>query len=234
MNSVQRAVFPGVLLGSLCLFFLTGWMANPRVVLASSDSFTEAVVAVVVNSFAAPEPRQEAADAEVAVEAAPEASDAEVAPEAAPEAAVVEQSPLDEGCALSAAVLPAVQQWCGLITRYANENGLEPALVAAMMAQESGGNPQAYSSSGAVGLLQIMPRDGLAAGFMCPNGPCFASRPSMNELFDPEFNIAYGTRMLAGLVQKHGSVRDALMKYGPANVGYYYADIILGIYDSYR
>ncbi len=220
MNSVQRAVFPGVLLGSLCLFFLTGWMANPRVVLASSDSFTEAVVAVVVNSFAAPEPSEE--PMQKTASSGP-GQVIRVCSEAAPRRG--SRRVPGEGCALSAAVLPAVQQWCGLITRYANENGLEPALVAAMMAQESGGNPQAYSSSGAVGLLQIMPRDGLAAGFMCPNGPCFASRPSMNELFDPEFNIAYGTRMLAGLIQKHGSMRDALMKYGPANVGYYYADI---------
>ena len=102
------------------------------------------------------------------------------------------------------------------------------------MVQESGGNPDAYSHSGAVGLMQVMPRDGLAAGFMCVNGPCFGSRPSMSELYDPEFNVSYGTRMLSGLVAKRGSVRDGLMAYGPANVGYYYADKVLAIYENNR
>jgi len=83
-------------------------------------------------------------------------------------------------------------------------------------------------------LMQVMPRDGLAANFMCKNGPCFASRPSMEELFDPEFNIAYGTRMLAGLINRTGDIREALRAYGPINVGYYYADLVLKIYEAYR
>jgi soluble lytic murein transglycosylase-like protein len=85
-----------------------------------------------------------------------------------------------------------------------------------------------------VGLMQVMPRDGIAASFQCANGPCFTSRPSMEELFDPEFNIQYGVRMLSGLQKKFGSLRDALMAYGPANVGYYYADIVLAIYQRYQ
>ncbi len=101
-------------------------------------------------------------------------------------------------CPIGAAYPASIQQWCSLITRYANENGLEPDLVAAVMLQESGGNPDAYSSSGAVGLMQVMPRDGIAASFQCNGRPCFSNRPSMEELFDPEFNIEYGTRMLAG------------------------------------
>jgi hypothetical protein len=40
--------------------------------------------------------------------------------------------------------------------------------------------------------------------------------------------------MLAGLVRKHGEVREALKAYGPMNVGYYYADIVLGHYRRYR
>jgi soluble lytic murein transglycosylase-like protein len=102
------------------------------------------------------------------------------------------------------------------------------------MLQESGGNPQAYSKSGAVGLLQVMPKDGLASGFMCINGPCFSSRPSMEELYDPDFNISYGARLLAGLIQKNGNVREALRLYGPMNMGYRYADIILNIMNQNR
>ncbi len=139
-----------------------------------------------------------------------------------------------EECSISLRFPEKVRRWCDLIERYATEYGLDPNLIAAVILQESGGNPEAYSKSGAVGLMQVMPRDGIAANFMCKNGPCFASRPSMEELFDPEFNIAYGTRMLAGLIQRTGDIREALRAYGPINVGYYYADIVLRIYETYR
>jgi soluble lytic murein transglycosylase-like protein len=99
---------------------------------------------------------------------------------------------------------------------------------------ESGGDPQAYSASGAVGLMQVMPRDGLAASFECINGPCFASRPTIDELLDPVFNVEYGTGMLSGLVARLGSEREALKAYGPMDVGYSYADRVLAIYESYR
>lgn len=137
------------------------------------------------------------------------------------------------GCMVSDGYPAAVRQWCDLISAHAQENGLDPNLVAALILQESGGDPSAYSHSGAVGLMQVMPRDGIAASFQCSAGPCFSSRPTIQELEDPEYNVSYGTRMLAGLVTKRGNLRDALMAYGPANVGYYYADIVLAIYDQY-
>lgn len=138
-----------------------------------------------------------------------------------------------EGCPLSPAYPNAVLQWCDKIASNAALHGLDPNLVAAVILQESGGQEDAYSKSGAVGLMQVMPRDGIAADFMCPNGPCFANRPSMNELFDPTFNIEYGTQFLASLIQRYGSYREALKYYGPANVGYYYADIVMSIYERY-
>jgi soluble lytic murein transglycosylase-like protein len=127
-----------------------------------------------------------------------------------------------------------VRQWCSQIEKTAQEVGLPANLIAAVILQESGGDPTAYSSSGAVGLMQVMPRDGLAAAFMCINGPCFASRPTIAELEDPAFNIAYGSQFLAGLVQKHGSYREALYKYGPIDIGYHYADLVLGIWDAHQ
>jgi hypothetical protein len=137
-------------------------------------------------------------------------------------------------CAVSSRYPAEITQWCALITRYAQQFGLPPDLVAGLVWLESGGNPEAYSHSGAVGLMQVMPRDGLAAGFICRNGPCFANRPSSSELYDPEFNIKYGTRMLAGLLTRHGSFREALRAYGPMDVGYSYADKVLGIYERHR
>lgn len=137
-------------------------------------------------------------------------------------------------CGLSDRYPDTIRQWCGLLEQYAKQNNLEPALVAAVMLQESGGNPEAYSKSGAVGLLQVMPRDGLAAKFTCSDRPCFASRPTIDELKDPEYNVSYGTRMLAGLIKRYGSVRDGLKHYGPANVEYYYADKVLRIFENYQ
>ncbi len=136
-------------------------------------------------------------------------------------------------CVVSERYPNSIRQWCDLIVDNANKRGLPPDLVAALIWQESGGNPNAYSQSGAVGLMQIMPRDGLAASFMCANGPCFHDRPYSDELKDPAFNISYGTKMLAGLVKRNGNLRDALKSYGPMNVGYYYADKVLGIYQRY-
>lgn len=138
-----------------------------------------------------------------------------------------------EDCSISAAYPGSIRQWCDTIERYAGENGLDPNLISAIMLRESNGRPDAYSKSGAVGLLQVMPSDGLAAKFMCPNGPCFANRPSMQELFDPEYNVAYGARMLAELIQSTGDVREALKAYGPMDVGYAYADLVLSTFNSF-
>lgn len=101
------------------------------------------------------------------------------------------------------------------------------------MLQESGGQADAISTSGAVGLMQIMPKDGIASTFTCINGPCFASRPSIQELLDPEFNVEYGCKMLAGLIGTKGSEREALKAYGPYDVGYDYADEVLTIREGF-
>ena len=140
----------------------------------------------------------------------------------------------DSKCKLSSDYPESIDQWCSQITYYSEQKNLDPDLIAAVMLQESGGNPTAYSTSGAVGLMQVMPRDGIASSFQGVNGPCFANRPSSRELQNPEFNVKYGTGMLAGLVSRHGDVREALRAYGPMDVGYYYADKVLGIYQAYK
>jgi soluble lytic murein transglycosylase-like protein len=137
-------------------------------------------------------------------------------------------------CTISSSYPLEIQQWCNVINMNAENYSLEPNLIAAVMLQESGGNKEAYSSSGAVGLMQIMPKDGIAANFVCINGPCFSNRPTMKELFNPEFNIEYGSRMLTNLYGKYGNWRDALKAYGPMDVGYHYADIVLSIFENYQ
>lgn len=137
-------------------------------------------------------------------------------------------------CSLPTSYPDDVLHWCDLIEDSAQETDLPAALIAAIILQESGGDPLAYSSSGAVGLMQIMPRDGIAAEFMCVNGPCFASRPTTEELQDPAYNIAYGSQMLAGLYASYGSYREALFHYGPTEIGYDYADLVLKIWENYQ
>jgi hypothetical protein len=137
-------------------------------------------------------------------------------------------------CSLSSRFPGEILQWCPFIESAAQDTGLPASLLASVMLQESGGDPGVISHSGAVGLMQVMPRDGRAAEFMCVNGPCFASRPSTEELQEPAFNIAYGSRMLADLHIKYGSYREALFKYGPMDMGYRYADIVLNIWELYK
>jgi soluble lytic murein transglycosylase-like protein len=158
---------------------------------------------------------------------------AEVAYAASPAQASV-QPAVTENCQVSLSYPQGILQWCDVITSLATQAELPPNLIAAIILQESGGYATAFSASGAVGLMQVMPRDGIAASFECINGPCFASRPTIEELQDPSFNIEYGTHMLAGLIARLGNLREALKAYGPMDVDYRYADKVLAIYQNYR
>ena len=97
-----------------------------------------------------------------------------------------------------------------LIQKYAAQNNLSPSLVKAVIQTESGGNPRSVSGAGAMGLMQLMPENVKEAGIADP--------------FDPEQNIAAGTKQLAGLLaQYHGDLDLALAGYnaGPGNVHKY-------------
>jgi len=97
-----------------------------------------------------------------------------------------------------------------------------------MVLQESGGDPTIINpNSGAVGLMQVMPRDGKAATNSCH---CFWDRPSIAQLQVDTFNLDFALKFLRQKVdQESGSIRDGLFRYGTAGVGYAYADIILGL-----
>lgn len=135
---------------------------------------------------------------------------------------------------LSAKYPQSILKWREEIEYSAGQHELDPNLIAAVMLQESGGQSTVLSTSGAVGLMQIMPRDGIASKFICGDHPCFKNRPSINELLNPDYNIEFGTRLLSGLLKTSGSTRNALKSYGPMDVEFYYADIVLSIYSSYK
>ena len=71
---------------------------------------------------------------------------------------------LSGDCTIRPSYPTSVRQWCSLIERHAAKQNLDPNLVAAVILEESGGDAQVYSKSGAVGLMQVMPNDGIPLG----------------------------------------------------------------------
>ncbi|MGH3008269.1 MAG: lytic transglycosylase domain-containing protein [Gaiellaceae bacterium] len=98
---------------------------------------------------------------------------------------------------------------------HASENKLDPALLAAVIETESKFNPEARSSAGAVGLMQLTPdtAKGIAEY-------THGSRFRLSDLTDPDINVRYGSWYLEHLVQKYGDERLALAAYnaGQSNV----------------
>lgn len=144
------------------------------------------------------------------------------------------QASVQPGCEINTRFPGKVLKWCQLITSHAKVQDLPPDLIAALIWYESGGNASAISKDGAIGLMQVMPRDGIASTFDCKGKPCFSDRPTSIELQAPEYNIAYGTELLKGLIDHFGGdFRQALKAYGPIGVGYNYADAVLAIFERY-
>lgn len=58
---------------------------------------------------------------------------------------------------LSTLFTPEIQFWAASLKRWSSEHGVDVNLAATVMQIESCGNPDARSSSGAMGLFQVMP-----------------------------------------------------------------------------
>ncbi|MES2831068.1 MAG: lytic transglycosylase domain-containing protein [Pseudomonadota bacterium] len=101
--------------------------------------------------------------------------------------------PLRSGSSLARYVTqhPNLKKYEGLLNQAAIEFGLEPALLKAVMAAESGFNPMAVSPKGAVGLMQVMPATARRLG-LTPD----ADRSIGQKLTDPRTNIRLGARYL--------------------------------------
>jgi soluble lytic murein transglycosylase-like protein len=103
-----------------------------------------------------------------------------------------------------AATTPAA--WRGTIARLAERYDLSPAVIEALVWQESRWHSHAVSPKGARGLAQLMPQTARALG----------ADPD-----DPAQNIAAGARYLHSLLEGfHGNLEAALAAYnaGPARV----------------
>lgn len=89
---------------------------------------------------------------------------------------------------------PNLKKYEPLLDQAAKEFGLDPALLKAVMAAESGFNPAAVSPKGAVGLMQVMPATAQRYGLQADKKKSVAQK-----LTDPKTNIRLGARYLRDL-----------------------------------
>jgi soluble lytic murein transglycosylase len=92
---------------------------------------------------------------------------------------------------------------------------IDPALLAAVIEQESKFRADAKSSAGAIGLMQLLPDT--AKGIAIHTG---GSKFVLSDLYNPEINIRYGAWYLHHLMQRYGDEKTALAAYnaGQQNV----------------
>lgn len=91
-----------------------------------------------------------------------------------------------------------------LVEREATQDGLAPEIAEAVMAVESGYNPDAIGGAGEIGLMQILPSTARMLGFAGTNA----------DLAVPETNIHYGVTYLAQAWRlAGGDLCTAVMKY---------------------
>jgi soluble lytic murein transglycosylase-like protein len=111
-------------------------------------------------------------------------------------------APLRRVSQLAAQAFPAPmpQYLAGIINDAARQYSVDPNLIAAMTFRESAFNPNAVSSRGAQGLMQLMPNTARALG--------------VQNSFDPRDNVFGGTKYLKRLLDRfHGDVDLTLAAY---------------------
>lgn len=89
-------------------------------------------------------------------------------------------------------------------------HGVDPLLIAAIIKCESGWDENAYSSAGAVGLMQVMPQTSSELARM---GLVDSSAYDPSNLTDPATNIEYGTAYLAFLEGNLSSTDEVIAAY---------------------
>jgi soluble lytic murein transglycosylase-like protein len=111
------------------------------------------------------------------------------------------------GAAATGGDLPSSVPYAAQITAAAKANGIDPALLAGLIKQESGFNPNAGSGAGARGLTQLMPSTAAGLG--------------VTNVLDPAQSIQAGAKYLKDQLDTFGGdVTKALAAYnaGPGAV----------------
>jgi len=102
-----------------------------------------------------------------------------------------------------------------IVRVHARENGLDPALLAAVIETESKFDANARSDAGAVGLMQLTPTTAKGIAEYT-----HGTRFRLSDLTNPDINVRYGAWYLHRLMAKYGNERLALAAYnaGEENV----------------
>jgi soluble lytic murein transglycosylase len=95
-----------------------------------------------------------------------------------------------------------------IVRNHSRNYRLDPALLASVIYTESKFNASARSSSGAIGLMQLLPDT--ARGIAIHTG---GSRFRVSDLYTPEINVRYGSWYLRHLLDRYGDERTALAAY---------------------
>jgi soluble lytic murein transglycosylase len=96
-----------------------------------------------------------------------------------------------------------------LITPHSRNRQLDPYLVLSIIRQESAFDPEAVSSAGAVGLMQLLPNTARTVSQKLD-----MKRFRRTMLFEPDINVMLGTKYFSDLLKRyHGDVVFALAGY---------------------
>ena len=95
-----------------------------------------------------------------------------------------------------------------IVRGHAHNYRLDPALLAAVIYQESKFEADARSTSGAIGLMQLLPDT--AKGIALHTG---GTKFRVSDLYDPEINVRYGAWYLRHLIEKYDNEQTALAAY---------------------
>ncbi len=104
-------------------------------------------------------------------------------------------------------VIFPLDHWA-LIERHAKARGLDPYLVAALVAQESSFDAKVVSSARAYGLMQILPSTGRRLARKAG-----VRRFTTSHLTQPEMNVRLGTLYFRNLIDQFGAHHYALASY---------------------
>ncbi len=134
--------------------------------------------------------------------------------------------------AAAAALLPTLAQaqqhkigrehYREMVARHAAENNLPEALVHRVIMRESKYQPHLTGKGGALGMMQIKLPTARGVGYT----------GTAQGLYDPETNVKYATRYLAGAYRTAHGNHDLAVRYYAA--GYYYAAKRQGLLNGTR
>ncbi|MDQ6621194.1 MAG: lytic transglycosylase domain-containing protein [Pseudomonadota bacterium] len=108
----------------------------------------------------------------------------------------------------------ALRRFSPLIEKHAGRQAVDPALVKAIVAVESGFEPGAVSPKGARGLMQVMPQTAARYGVSSDK-----KSTAEAKLMDPAVNLQVGTRYLRDLLARFAD--DIVLTLAAYNAGEY-------------